>query len=369
MTALMPGMLRLRVPGKLMLAGEYAVLEPHQPALVVAVDRYVEAVLARAEAFTVSLPGYDMMAVGFEPGPGGLAFASDDPRLRFVGEALAVALAAVGRPVPPFSLTLHSGLDDAQGRKFGLGGSAAAVVAVVAAVLNAFEGPAAPMRVFKAAAVAHLRAQGGGSGADVAAATFGGWLRYASFNPTWLAGRLARGGPLAELLAEAWPFLSVERLSPLPRDLRLCVGWTGEPASTQALLPRVAEVRTRAPQAYEDFLGASRAAVEHLTAGLQSANRFRALDALRRNGAALRRLGEVAAVPIVTPALQRLIDAAEEAGGAGKSSGAGGGDCGVALVFGEVEALRLEAAWLAAGIVPLRLGTSDAGVAVTELAP
>jgi phosphomevalonate kinase len=369
MTAPMPGVLRLRVPGKLMVAGEYAVLEPHQPSLVVAVDRHVEATLARAEAFTLSLPGYGLLDVAFEPGPGGVAFASDDPRLRFVGEALAVALAALGRPVQPFGLVLRSGLDDAQGRKFGLGGSAAAVVAVVAAVLNAFDGPVPAMRVFKAAAVAHLRAQGGGSGADVAASSFGGWLRYASFNPTWLAGRLARGGPLAEVLAEPWPFLSVERLSPLPRDLRLCVGWTGAPASTQDMIARVAEVRTREPQAYEDFLAASRTAVEHLAAGLQSANRFRALDAVRRNGDALRRLGEVADIPIVTPALQRLIEAAEEAGGAGKSSGAGGGDCGVALVFGEVEAIRLEAAWHAVGIAPLRLGTSDAGVAVTELAP
>ncbi|MEB3223462.1 MAG: phosphomevalonate kinase [Candidatus Sericytochromatia bacterium] len=365
----MPASLRLRVPGKLMVAGEYAVLEPHQPAIVVAVERYVEAHLALAEAHAICLPGYGLDDVGFEPGPGGVAFASDDARLRFVGEALTVALAAVGRPVPPFRITLHSGLDDAHGRKFGLGGSAAAVVAVVAAVLNAFEGPAPPMRIFKVAAVAHLRAQGSGSGADVAASTFGGWLRYASFNPTWLAGRLARGGPLAEVLAEPWPFLAVERLSPLPRDLRLCVGWTGQPASTRDLLVGVAELPTRDPEAYEAFLAESRAAVEHLAAGLQSANRFRALDALRRNGEALRRLGKAAGLPIVTPALLALADAAEEAGGAGKSSGAGGGDCGVALVFGEVEAIRLEAAWLAAGITPLRLGTSDAGVAVTELAP
>ena len=38
------------------------------------------------------------------------------------------------------------------------------------------------------------------------------------------------------------------------------------------------------------------------------------------------------------------------------------------MVFGDDEAARLAAAWEAAGLVPLALGTSDAGVAVTELA-
>ena len=363
-----PSLLELRVPGKLMVAGEYAVLEPHQPAVVVAIDRYMYATIEPAPAFSLSLPSFGLQRLPFEATSAGLRFATPDPRLRDVAEALAVALAHVREAflLPlPFHLEVRSELDDETGRKFGLGSSAAAVVATVAAVVNWLRDddapPPEPVTVFKLAAIAHLRAQGSGSGADVAASTFGGWLRYSSFNPAWLAERLARGGPLAPLLREAWPFFSIERLSPLPRDLRLCVGWTGEPASTRDLIERVTALREADPAAYEAFLASSERAVDHLVGGLQSANRFRALDALARNRQALVALGEAAGVAIETPAL------AGEAGGAGKPSGAGGGECGVALIFGDLEAVRLEAAWRAASLEPLRLAASDAGVAVTRL--
>ncbi|MEB3196795.1 MAG: phosphomevalonate kinase [Candidatus Sericytochromatia bacterium] len=368
----MSRLLSLRVPGKLMLAGEYAVLEPHQPGLVVAVDRYVTATVAPAAHFLLTIPAFGHDEVPFEVTPDGVRMGDPDPRLRFVGEALAVVLSVCEVPPSPFHLTLESGLDDPDGRKYGLGGSAAAVTAAVAAVAHWValgKGAPAPLMLFKLAAIAHFRAQGSGSGADVAASCFGGWLRYTSFNPAWLAARLARGLAPSVLLAEPWPFLSIERLSPLPRDLRLCVGWTGEPASTKELVAQVAALRERDPSAYEAFLADSQHAVEHLVAGLQSANRFRALDALTRNREALRRLGEAAGVAIETPALARLAELAVSAGGAGKLSGAGGGDCGIALVFGDDECRRLETLWREAGLAPLRLGSSDAGVAVTRLVP
>lgn len=371
-----PTLLRLRVPGKLMIAGEYAVLEPHQPAVVVAVDRFMHATMEPAAAYSLSLPGLGLPDVTFEATAEGVRFSDPDPRLKFAGAALAAAWAYVRgeRRAPlPFKLTLESELDDASGRKFGLGSSAASTVAVVAAVTTWLRDdnapPPAAETIFKLAAIAHLQAQGSGSGADVAASTYGGWLRYSSFNPTWLAERLARGGSVAELVAEAWPFFSIERLSPLPRDLMLCIGWTGEPASTSALVAQVQALRMQAPEAYERFLAESERAVEHFIAGLQSANRGRALDGLTRNRHALAALGVAAGARIETPALATLANLAVESGGAGKLSGAGGGDCGVAIVFGELEAVRLEAAWRSAGLEPLRLATSDAGVTVTRLIP
>jgi phosphomevalonate kinase len=362
--------MQLRVPGKLMIAGEYAVLEPHQPAVVVAINRHVQATLRAADSWSVSVPAFGLEKVAFQPVAGGIHFTEPHPRLRFVQEGLVVS---VTPDTPPFSLVLESELEEADGRKFGLGGSAAVVVATVGAVLHAHRLPGAPPpdahTLFKLAAIAHFRAQGSGSGADVAASTFGGWLRYTSFQPRWLAARLARGDSPQALSTEPWPFFSVERLSPLPRDLQLCVGWTGTPASTADMLVRVEALKEHEPQAFEAFLAESQRAVEHLVAGLQSANRQRALDALTRNATALRKLGAQAGVAIATPALERLTAAAQEAGGAGKPSGAGGGDCGIALIFGEREAARLAVLWQEAGLVPLRLATQDAGITITRLVP
>jgi phosphomevalonate kinase len=133
------------------------------------------------------------------------------------------------------------------------------------------------------------------------------------------------------------------------------------------LVPRVRALREEDPAAYGVFLSESQTAVEHLVAGLTSANRGRALAALERNRQALAQLGQQAGVVIETPALAALHHWAEVCGGGGKPSGAGGGDCGVALIFGDDKLAGLQAAWRNAGLEPLPLGVSDAGVTVTRL--
>lgn len=366
-------LLRLRAPGKLMIAGEYAVLEPHQPSLVVAVDRYVNVEIALSPENLVSMPDWGLTGVRFADLGGTIRFTPSEPRLRFVERALAVTLAYLREQfllTLPFHLTITSELDSADGRKFGLGSSAAVVVAVVAAVLNllgdADEGPPSPDVVFKLAAIAHFQAQGSGSGADVAASTYGGWLRYASFHPEWLRARLERGGSLYSLLDEHWPFLSVEHLA-APEDLCLCVGWTGAPVSTGPMIARVQALRTTNPEAYGSFLKASAEAVEKLAAALEGGQSARALEAIAENREALRRVGEAAAVAIETPGLADLVRWAEVCGGAAKPSGAGGGDCGLALIAGAERALSLQAAWRKAGIEPLDLAVSETGATVTRV--
>jgi phosphomevalonate kinase len=366
--------LTLQVPGKLMIAGEYAVLEPHQPSVVVAVDRYLRATIALAEDHQLSLPDLGLPKVKFQDLHGDIRFAFKDPRLRFVGEAIKVSLAYLREQFLltfPFHLTIESELDDDTGKKYGLGSSAAAVVATVAAVLlflgDEDEGPPPPELVFKLAAIAHLRAQGSGSGADVAAATYGGWLRYSSFQPEWLAERLERSWPVGRLLHEPWPFFSATPMGPLPRELCLCVGWTGEPASTTSMLERVRALRDREPQAYGNFLQESHASVDLLVDGLRHGDRAATLKAIERNRKALAHLGELAGVPIETQSLLELHRWAELCGGAGKPSGAGGGDCGVALIYGEDRAESLYAAWEKAGLTPLRLGVAEHGIMVTRV--
>jgi phosphomevalonate kinase len=126
-------------------------------------------------------------------------------------------------------------------------------------------------------------------------------------------------------------------------------------------------LREREPETYGTFLSESNLAVEHLCAGLQSANRGRALAALERNRKALVALGEAAGVAIETPALLALHLLAHACGGGGKPSGAGGGDCGIAMIFGNDKLIELQSAWREAGLEPLALAVADAGITVTRL--
>jgi len=79
------------------------------------------------------------------------------------------------------------------------------------------------------------------------------------------------------------------------------------------------------------------------------------LAGITENRHALARLGEAAHVDIETTKLAQLSDIAEQYGGAGKLSGAGGGDCGLAFVEEEVNVEAMHKAWENAGIQLLKL--------------
>jgi phosphomevalonate kinase len=354
----------IRVPGKLMIAGEYAVLEPHQDAVVAAVNRYLTVTLKPSPENRLCLPGLQIPDVTWTYSGSDVHFSSDDRRLRFIAMAFATVTQYLGGHAAghqPFCLTVGSDLDDAAGRKYGLGSSACVVVAVVAALLPQFAGGASIETLFKLAAIAHFRAQGSGSGADVAAATFGGWIRYGSFGPDWLSQRLQSATPIADIVQGDWPYLAIERLPP-PPDLRLCVGWTGKPAATAPLIQAVQQLRDREPGLYQDFLARSREAVQGFLRGMRTGDTPLVLSAVHQNRTALARLGQKAGILIETPELAVLADLAEALGGAGKPSGAGGGDCGLAIMTQAQNVRALHGQWQANGVQPLPLRVSDTGV-------
>ncbi|RFT22161.1 hypothetical protein CG394_08170, partial [Gardnerella vaginalis] len=59
------------------------------------------------------------------------------------------------------------------------------------------------------------------------------------------------------------------------------------------------------------------------------------LSGFARNRALLKDLGEITGTLIETPKLTRLIEVANGAGLPSKTSGAGGGDCGIAIARAE----------------------------------
>ena len=76
----------------------------------------------------------------------------------------------------------------------------------------------------------------------------------------------------------------------------------------------------------------------------------------------LRRLGEASGVPIETPELKKLSEIADDYSAAGKLSGAGGGDCGIAVCFDEVTANNVVSAWEDEGLIPLDVTIDREGV-------
>ncbi len=289
--------MKARAPGKLVVAGAYVVLDGAD-ALVLAVDRYAEA----------------------------------DARVRDPSPSREVRAAFGDRPAP--RVDVHAFYTE--GRKLGLGSSAAQLVAALGAEAVA-KGPLdeeARREILAAATVAHQAAQGGGSGIDVAASVYGGAL---SFN----VGRAPQRLPLP-----AFPF---------------SVFFSGQSARTSDFLARVRAFRGRDAAAYAGQAAAIGSASAEVLAAFTAGRPL--AQAARGYGRALAAFGQAADIPIVPEAFAALSRSADAEEGAFVVAGAGGGDVGI--FYGTPSAaFEHEAARL--GFSPLNLAPAPAGVELVE---
>lgn len=330
-----------RAPGKLFVAGEYAVVEPGTPSILVAVDREITVTVSdTAGAHTV---------ISSDLGP-----RSRSPHVLAAIDTVGHLLAERGLPTPALNVMVSSQLHENR-RKFGLGSSGAVTVATVAAVA-AFCGLALSHdHLFRLALLATARIDAKGSGGDLAASTWGGWIAYRAPDRAFVLD-LARLRGVEKALCTPWPGLEVRRLPP-PRGLALEVGWTGRPASTTSLVSDLHRRTWRGSASHQKFVDTSTDFVRAATDALETGDGPGLLRQIRRARQELARLDEEIGLGIFTTELTALCDVAESVGGAAKPSGAGGGDCGVALLDAEAspDIAHVRERWAAAGVRPLQL--------------
>ena len=280
-----------------------------------------------------------------------------------------------------YNLQIESDLDDKKtGKKYGLGSSAAVTVAAVRALCKWYGLTLTTPELCKLAIIASSLVKKSGSGGDVAASTYGGWVMYRAYNREWLEAEIemieSGDSSLHKLLRKKWPRFEVKRLK-VGAGLRLLVGWTGSPASSAELVGSVKAgvkagdltahnpAKTRAKtyaKTYEDFCVQSEKCVQKIANALENGRIDALLSGFARNRALLKDLGEITGTLIETPKLTRLIEVANGAGLPSKTSGAGGGDCGIAIARAEdFDAVfaRIEEEWQNSGIEALNLKVAE----------
>lgn len=351
-----------------MVAGEFAVLEKGYPLLVMAVDRYVYTTIEDNTSYKFTSENFELHDLTWHFDGKQVIFDDYSPRLKFVTSALTTALSYLKEKeikTTPFSLSIRSELDDEKtGAKYGLGSSAAVVTSVITAILEKFL-QYRPSRnlIFKLSAIAHVRTQGSGSGADIAASTFGGLIYYKSFQANWLKHEMKKSEQIIPILQKKWRYLHIKQIS-FPSDMTICIGWTGKPASTKNLVREISQLKQSNLQAYNDFLQNSKNAVNIIYESVKQNNRVKFFEGIKLNRETLSLLGKVADVPIETEKLALLSDAAEQLNGAGKLSGAGGGDCGLAFLQKEEDREKLYDIWQQHDIEPLSITLDTKGTVI-----
>lgn len=351
-----------RAPGKLFLAGEYAVVEPGQPALIMAVDRYLTVtVTPDRQGWIVSDQEPDLRVTWERQEQTIITTVSHSYQLIVTAmQVVESYLREKGVPISGlYGVQVASQLDDAQtGIKYGLGSSGAVTVATVKAVLLHYAQSAEPEVVYKLAALTHILLGKTGSLGDIAASSYGGVILYQSCDKAALAQAL-KDHSLVQVLEMDWKGWLVEAVD-LPEPANILVGWTGAAASTDALVQEVkGQEAAFTLESYEAFLAASGSCVRELVAACRHKDMAGIKEALRTNRKLLQVFAQERQITIETPALALLCQLAEEEGAAAKTSGAGGGDCGICLVENERQAKNITQVWEQAGIIPLPLAFAE----------
>ncbi|HSH43420.1 MAG TPA: hypothetical protein VK973_14965 [Arenicellales bacterium] len=333
-------------PGKLVLIGEYAVLEG-APALVMAVDRRVRVSLrpGREDCISVSAPGLVERGGRFRvdaSGPHWLAGNAEDFRL--VTHIAASLAADGGWPGGGLEMTLDSSelieQVDGAARKLGLGSSAALTVALCLALgyygASHQQGDALP--ALETLVNIHAGFQGRrGSGLDVAASLLGGVIEY------------SRAGPPVAVPGK------------IPDDVAMVFVWSGREASTGGFLAGVDEWRRHHPSQYRRRMAtlADLASAAVVAGRGNDAEEF--LGCLDDYATALESLGRESGLDIVSAPHRRLRALARRCGVVYKPCGAGGGDIGIGVCRDREALAGFRSALAPADFQPLSLNIEREG--------
>lgn len=326
--------------GKLYWAGEYAILEPGQLALIKAIPIYMTAEIEASDAYRLYS---DMFTYSVDIRP--------DSSYALIQETVALVeeyLTAQGVDLQPFSIDIR-GKMEREGKKFGLGSSGSVVVLVIKAMLAFYERPAERDLLFKLASAVLLKRGDNGSMGDIACIVSEDLVLYQSFDREKVAEWLEKED-LPTVLARDWVF-SIRSVEPA-LEFDFLVGWTKEVAVSSHMVKQIKKNMNAS------FLQASKETVSSLVKALHAAQEDKIIDLLEQASQLLEGLSS----DIYTPSLKQLKDASRDLKAVAKSSGAGGGDCGIALSFDQDSTTLLKKRWADLGIELLyqeRIGHDD----------
>ena len=333
-------MITVKTCGKLYWAGEYAILEPGQLALIKAIPIYMRGEIAFSDSYRIYSDMFDF-AVDLTPNP---AYSLIQETIALVEDFLVYS----GQTLRPFSLEIR-GKMEREGKKFGLGSSGSVVVLVIKALLALYKLSVDQNLLFKLASAVLLKRGDNGSMGDLVCIVTEELVLYQSFDRQKVAAWLEEEN-LVTVLERDWGF-SISHVK-LTLECDFLVGWTKEVAVSSHMVQQIKQ------NINQNFLSSSKATVATLVEALEQGKSEKIIEKVE----VASKLLEGLSADIYTPSLRQLKEASQDLQAVAKSSGAGGGDCGIALSFDEQSTETLKNRWADLGIELLyqeRIGHDD----------
>jgi phosphomevalonate kinase len=338
-------MITASAPGKLVMSGEYAVIDG-APAVSLAINRRAKVTVQPSdegcvlEVITASRAQFPFSWHS----SGEIVFTGEQPAER--GTLLMVLLKELAGQLPATMPAVRIVIDSSafyaarSQQKLGLGSSAAVCVALTAAVHRLF---ATETELHELCYRVHAHFQNGkGSGIDIATSLHGGVIQFQT---------LSAGLPATHFLN--WP-----------QGLYMLPVWTGCAASTGNMLMKLDQLKSAQPARYLGLMDELAQVAAQLCAEWQRNNVPVLLDLLALYSYGLSRLDETANVGIYSAEHIEFQHRAASIGAVYKPSGAGGGDFG--LVFSDSSAsIEQLAAEFGAAVVLSDWSASAAGLEIS----
>lgn len=313
-------------PGKLMLLGEHAVVYNH-PCLVTAVDQRIRATVETLDVLEFQLEATDVKVTGYKKPLSELGVGDIPKGSKFVE----IAVKNINDKYPlKTGLTITTTSEFSS--QFGFGSSSASTVCTIKAVSEILGLNLSNKEIFDLSYKTVLDIQGKGSGFDVAASVFGGTLYFVA------------GGKVIE---------------PLKSDsLPLIVGYSGVKADTVALINKVKESFANRQDRLNEIYNCIEVLVNDAKDALLKMDWKNFGELMNEDQKYLDKLG------VSIGKLNNMIKGALSAGAYGaKLSGAGGGDCMIA-VASEDKRQAVENAIAQAGGKVINIRTNAQGVRI-----
>ncbi len=368
--------MKISAPGKLMLSGEWSVLENDVPCIVMAIDQKVSVEIKENGEINFSTSSNDLKLKAVFKNNKLETFGSENEKAfyLFVTKSVETTLLYLTEnniKVRNFSIKTNSSdtqidIGENKKAKVGFGSSAAIVTATVAAVLKIhnfeIESNKSKEIIYKLGCIAHYFAQGKlGSSFDVAASTYGGVIVYQKPDMEVITKKLNETFLIKEIVEMNWPYFKVEKID-LPKDFFLSIGFVGYSASTKELVLKIQEFKEKNLVDYNNLINEIKNITTKLIYAIRLGNQELIIDLLKKNRIFLKELNDKSNNNLETAELTLLSNIAEKFGGAGKFSGAGGGDCGIAISFNKETKKLIEKEWKINNIYLINANISKEGV-------
>ena len=319
----------VKTGGKLYIAGEYSVLTPNQSAIIKNIDIFMQAEIKFSEKYSIYSDMYDY-SVTLEEDDGNYSLITET--VKIINEYLQLK----GVDIQPFDMKI-TGKMEKNGKKYGIGSSGSVTVLTVKAMAKLYSYDISSEELFKLSSYVLLKRGDNGSMGDIACISYENPVMYTSFDRNLINEKM-KNSSLAEIMNLEWGY-KIEKIH-CPEKYEFLVGWTGIPSISGKMIIEVKNSINK------EFLEKSEEIVRNLKNGIEHGNKKIISEKVKENSKLLKMLHE----KIYSRKLLELVESAEGLDICAKSSGAGGGDCGIAISFNKNDTEKLLERWESKGI-------------------